>query len=540
MPQSIAIFGGGISGLTAAHILVLRGFDVTIYEAEHIIGGMARSMRESPSDVPTEHSWRGYAPFYRNLHHIVKQIPLPQTKDKSVADNLSDPINFHLLGSTGRGRSRTVSATMKDWIVLGYILGKHLFSDKRNKDKNYVTKIIPIFKKYASPQGYKWLIHFLMGPGWGMDKDTASIGHYLRFLDFSIFQSGKQTKWQVMSRPTQEAWFDPWKIFLLQKGVRLNVCTRLEQINSKDNIITSCVVQETNGAQYLVKANEYLFCLNPFNLEEILRQSHIPSLYSLQAKANNLSAYEMIAFAIPLQRKINWGDPNPAYILEDGSLNITFYPQDQIWRNGINLGKGVKSLWSGTCIVTRRPTDLYPNKTGIELSLCELRREIIHEFLSSEELQSLITQYNNTPLTQQDLQDLIIWYEWNPQQGLLAPKYKKYANNIYNQFNRMPQITSLSNGFISGAHTQTSIDIWSMEGAVESGILASNQIMNKYDLSSAPLYTHKRIKTPLHSIDNFLYTLRLPHVFDVILIGVIIFWLGLATQLLGGLDNFHE
>jgi hypothetical protein len=449
----------------------------------------------------------------------MKQIPLPRTKDKHVIDNLSDPIDFRMLGKThqaGRGQG----PLKRDWVVLGYILGKHLFSDKRNKDKKYVTKILPVFKKHISPQGYRWLMYFLMGPGWGMDKDRASIGHYLKFVDFTLFQSGEPlAPWQVMSLPTQEALFDPWEVFLRQYGVVIHTSTILEQINIEDNVITSCVVQGIDG---VVKADDYLFCLNPFNLEEIFRRSHVPSLYSLQVKANRLSDYEMIAFAIPLQRKINFDNhPTPAYILEDGALNITFYPQDKIWRKGTNLGKGVKSLWSGTCIITRKLTDLYPDKKGIELSLSELRREIIYEFLSSEDLQSLITQYNDSPLIQEDLQDLIIWYEWNPQQGVLVPKYKKFANNVYNQFNRMPQTTHLSNGFISGAHTQTSIDIWSMEGGVESGILASNHILNKYDLPAAPLYTHKLIKTPLHSIDNFLYTLRLPHVFDVILILII-------------------
>ena len=44
MSASVAILGGGIAGLSAAHELAERGFDVTVYETRPIPGGKARSM----------------------------------------------------------------------------------------------------------------------------------------------------------------------------------------------------------------------------------------------------------------------------------------------------------------------------------------------------------------------------------------------------------------------------------------------------------------------------------------------------------------
>ncbi|MEU0737614.1 FAD-dependent oxidoreductase, partial [Streptomyces lavendulocolor] len=43
---SVAVLGGGVAGLTAAHELAERGFRVTVYE-RRALGGKARSM-----DVP--------------------------------------------------------------------------------------------------------------------------------------------------------------------------------------------------------------------------------------------------------------------------------------------------------------------------------------------------------------------------------------------------------------------------------------------------------------------------------------------------------
>ena len=43
----VAVLGGGVGGLSAAHELAERGFDVTVYERRDEFGGKARSM-----DVP--------------------------------------------------------------------------------------------------------------------------------------------------------------------------------------------------------------------------------------------------------------------------------------------------------------------------------------------------------------------------------------------------------------------------------------------------------------------------------------------------------
>ena len=36
---------------------------------------MPKSIRNE-NNIPTEHSWRGYAPFYTNLFYLLKEIPL--------------------------------------------------------------------------------------------------------------------------------------------------------------------------------------------------------------------------------------------------------------------------------------------------------------------------------------------------------------------------------------------------------------------------------------------------------------------------------
>ena len=71
----ITIIGAGISGLTVAHELITRGFSVNVYEKDNEAGGMAKSKRNE-NNIPTEHSWRGYGPFYYNFFEIAKRIPI--------------------------------------------------------------------------------------------------------------------------------------------------------------------------------------------------------------------------------------------------------------------------------------------------------------------------------------------------------------------------------------------------------------------------------------------------------------------------------
>ena len=78
---TISIYGAGITGLTIAHELVTKGFNVNIYEKDDTIGGMAKSKRDK-NNIPSEHSWRGYGPFYYNTFDILKKIPIKKSCQK--------------------------------------------------------------------------------------------------------------------------------------------------------------------------------------------------------------------------------------------------------------------------------------------------------------------------------------------------------------------------------------------------------------------------------------------------------------------------
>ena len=107
-----------------------------------------------------------------------------------------------------------------------------------------------------------------------------------------------------------------------------------------------------------------------------------------------------------------------------------------------------------------------------------------------------------------------IWYEsgFTDTSGF-NQIYKKWVNNIYNEKYRPEQKTEYKNLYIGGSHTKTTIDIWSMEGAVESGKIISKNICKK------PIYLFQHTDfhryTFIKRLDDILYKLKLPHIIDV-------------------------
>src|SRR5436189_1512430 len=88
----VVILGGGIGGLSAAHELVERGFDVAVYECRGDWGGKARSYgvpasgSQGRSDLPAEHGFRLFPGFYRHLPDTMKRIPF-RGNAQGVYDN---------------------------------------------------------------------------------------------------------------------------------------------------------------------------------------------------------------------------------------------------------------------------------------------------------------------------------------------------------------------------------------------------------------------------------------------------------------------
>src|SRR5580700_10397490 len=93
MQQTVAILGGGVAGLSAAHELAERGFSVRIYERKPVWGGKARSIpvpdsaRDGRRPLPGEHGFRFFPGFYKHVTDTMRRIPYGT--NGNTFDNLS-------------------------------------------------------------------------------------------------------------------------------------------------------------------------------------------------------------------------------------------------------------------------------------------------------------------------------------------------------------------------------------------------------------------------------------------------------------------
>ena len=599
MPKVI-IFGAGLSGLTIAHELIKKGVSVEIYEKDMYAGGMAKSIRVK-DNVPTEHSWRGYAPFYYNLFKIIKEIPLnikegfnnytmddvsthntlndlwtvyenevfditkfvnehpggniilkaggrdlkdvwiengvdwhinksniinklrtykignliEEYNEKSVYDNLNkNRLNFKMLYNESgiHGEPKLSSA---DYLYLLFLFGKVIFSNRR-KSEYFKVRLDPLIKKNLSKEGYHFIADFLAGPGYGFDKNTMSLGHYATFIEYVIYE--KEKDWQVMSMPTSEAWINPWINYLKMMGVKFNFNSKLIKINYKDNIISDCIIRN-NGKDIIINGDDYVISLNPFNLNTILKHSNLTDMSIKYDKLNIIN--NQISFRLGFKKKIKFKKLNSGYVLIDSAYNITFYPQEDNWNKDVDLGMDgkIKTLISGTLILPYKNGSL-TDSSALSLSLEKLKDEIVHQFFESVEFMNIL---KDSQVEKSDIIFREIYDDWYEDGEYLKSKNSKWVNNFLNEEHRPTHVTKFNNMYISGAHCKTSVNIWSMEGAVESGKSTSNLILEKYNKERCYIYKHesKLLIKLLGRIDDIFYMLHFKNIIIELLFLVI-------------------
>lgn len=533
--MTVRIFGAGIAGLTVAHELLDQGFTVILYEKLDVIGGFARSRRESDG-MPTEHSWRGYAPFYNNFFDIAKRIPLNDNTNLTVYDNLSRQIKFFMPHNNITKRGIDFGPTWVDKLVGGYYIGKCLTSNKR-RDEYAQQSFKDAINGKMSKAGMDNYLKSI-GPGLGLYPDITSITHITKFVEMVLTDShvhqDKSEEYEhdggyhVMKKPTSEAWFDPWMNYLKKKGLILHLNSELKHIQIHNGRIEQCLISMVSLQSNLVndeyigqRSDIFVFCINPFEFEEVLENSDLlspihPELYKFKDLIS-AGSHAQPGFRLLFNKLIRLPKQNICFTFPDSEFNITLYPQENFFENDPYIATEMTSLWSGAACDAYTPGPLF-NKPAIKLNLDELMQEISYQILRSEELKQLIEQYNPYKFEDLKIVKSEIWYEWS-YDGLLKTTNPKWVNTLETHNYRPDQKSNIPNLLLGGAHTKTTVDIWSMEGAVESGKFVAENI-TKLQLSrphKSPL-----ILLPFQCMDDILYSLWLPQLIDIIIVIIIL------------------
>lgn len=90
MQKSVAIIGGGISGLTAGIYSLLAGFKVQLFESQSSVGGMCATWKRKGVDCFTPIHWMMGGNQFSHLYHIWRDLDvIEESTDCIVLDYLS-------------------------------------------------------------------------------------------------------------------------------------------------------------------------------------------------------------------------------------------------------------------------------------------------------------------------------------------------------------------------------------------------------------------------------------------------------------------
>lgn len=502
--QKVVILGGGVGGLSAAHELIKRDFDVEVYELKEIPGGKARSVsvpntgKDGRKDLPGEHGFRFFPRFYKHVTKTMSEIPFG---NGTVIDNLVETSQMRLarFGKPSVVLPDRFPRSITELIdslesALHSNLGltsddKHFFAEK-------VWQLITSCKdrrvnEYESLGWWEFLeadqhskayqTLFVEGltrtlvAARATSASTKTGGDIFVQLIFDIATPGTSSD-RILNGPTNEVWMDPWLKYLIEKGVKYNLNAPLLEINASNNVIQSAVVN-LHGVETVVHA-DYFICALPV---EVMAEYITPAMLKIDPTLQNI---------ITLSKSVEWMNGAQYYLNTDIPLvhghaiyidtpwALTSISQKQFWNVDLsNYGNGkVKGILS-IDISNWETVGVGINKTARECTRDEILREIWHQLKLSLNVEGEVLLKDEYLVHSFLDPDIVIG------DGDTYNKEPLLVNTINSWMLRPFAYTRIPNLFLAADYVKTNTDLATMEGANEAARRAVNCII---DSSNSP------------------------------------------------------
>ena len=350
MTDRVAVLGGGVAGLTAAHELAERGFDVTVYEARDRLGGKARSLPvpgsgvDGRSDLPAEHGFRFFPGFYRHVpdtmrrigvdSHLVgaDRILLAQADGKNeliTAAHLPESLeDFAVLSRFLLEAATSLGVPPQDTVwFLDRLLTLLTSCDERRLgqwelqswwtyvDADHRSKP---FQKFLAEGLTRTLV-----AARAREMSARTGGSILLQLIFDLTRAGGRAD-RVLDGPTSDVWIDPWAAHLEGLGVEIRREARVEGIQ----IAGGRIVGATVGGES-VTADHYVAAV-PVEIMRLLAGPELRAAEPRLKRLDKLVTRWMNGAMFYLGEDVPMVHGHALYI--DSEWALTSISQRQFWR----------------------------------------------------------------------------------------------------------------------------------------------------------------------------------------------------------------
>ncbi|ARZ66859.1 FAD-dependent oxidoreductase [Streptomyces sp. HU2014] len=548
--RTVAVLGGGVAGLTAAHELAERGFQVTVYEKKSP-GGKARSMdvpgsaRGGRRPLPGEHGFRFIPGFYRNLPDTLRRIPFPGNPN-GCHDNLvaSSEVLFSRIGHEDirlpfRSIGKPPPVLTPDALLRALTGFLDAFGNIPAHEVAYfANRLLVWFTSCDARRLDRWE----RVPWWDFIKAARMSPNYQRLLAIGITRNIVATKAEVASTrtvcnvteaflynilgrgadgepdrvlnaPTNEAWIDPWVTHLKSLGVTFRVGWPVRDLGIDGGRITAAVVQDPSGARHSVTADHFVSAM-PVEHARTTWNASVRAADPRLARCDDLQTDWMtgIQFYLTEPTPIVHGHINHI----DSPWSLTAVGQAQYW-SGRNFRADYGDGAAADCLSVDvsewdKPGILYGKKA----------KDCTREEVAREVWAQLKAGFNDTGRTVISDSKLHSWF-LDPAVEIGVPRptndEQLLIHPVGTWFNRPDAATAIPNLFLCGDYVTTDVDLATMEGANASARAAVNALLDAVGSRAerctvTPLYRAPELEA-VKAQDAVRYRLGLRNAFDL-------------------------
>jgi uncharacterized protein with NAD-binding domain and iron-sulfur cluster len=539
MGKRVIILGGGVGGMSAAHELAERDFEVTVYETRPIAGGKARSVSVPGSgtggrrDLPGEHGFRFFPGFYRHLPDTMKRIPIEGQPDgvfgnlvsaeqvqiaRDGGSEIVSPAHFpaslrdlHLAFQALFAYASDVGIPVEEQFQFADRLLLMLTSCEERRFAEYENQSWWDFSgaESRSPGYQKFLADGLtrsLVAAKAREMSARTGGYILLQLLFDLSRPGGAAD-RVLNGPTNDVWIDLWLAHLRGLGVDYRTEHQVQGIHFGAGQITGVTVVAHGNA--LEDSADFYVAALPVEVMRLLAGDELKEAEPRLAGLHRLRTRWMNGIMFYLDRDVALVPGHTIYI--DSPWALTSISQAQFWPGFklTEMGDGrVEGLLSVDVSDWERVGAVH-GKQAMYCSAEEVRDEVWAQ---------LKRGLNDAGIDVLEDANALAWFldpsivYPNPNEASnLEPLL---VNTVGSWGDRPDAVTSIENFFLVSDYVRTHTDLATMEGANEAARRAVNGILDASGSTAprCPIWPLEEpaIFAPARAIDRLLFKLGRP------------------------------